>query len=123
MRAANKRIEELPARSGSLRKDILVLAITNDRHPLVGTFTHHEFEDGPEWIWNIADQHFPGAIQIIDLYHARPHLWDLARKLYPNDEIRQKRWMMRQQARPDAGKVEKLVALVVSATVARLVTA
>ncbi len=66
--------------------------------------------DGAEWIWNIADQHFPGAIQIIDLYHARQHLWDLARKLYPHDEIRQKRWMMRQQARLDAGKIETLVA-------------
>ena len=40
--------------------------------------------DGAEWIWNIADLQFPGAIQIVDLYHARQHLWDLARKLYPN---------------------------------------
>ena len=41
--------------------------------------------DGAEWIWNLADQHFPGAVQIVDLYHARQHLWELARKLYPND--------------------------------------
>jgi hypothetical protein len=27
--------------------------------------------DGAEWIWNLADQHFPGAVQIVDLYHAR----------------------------------------------------
>lgn len=66
--------------------------------------------DGAEWIWNLADQHFPGAIQIVDLYHARQHLWDLARKLYPNDEARQKRWMMRQQDRLDEGKIEKLMA-------------
>src|SRR5215208_219695 len=33
--------------------------------------------DGAEWIWNIASQHFPGAVQIVDLYHARQHLWDL----------------------------------------------
>jgi hypothetical protein len=66
--------------------------------------------DGAEWIWNIADRHFPGAVQIVDLYHARQHLWDLARKLYPNDEVRQKRWMIRQQARLDGGKIEKLVA-------------
>jgi hypothetical protein len=26
-----------------------------------------------------ADQYFPGAKQIVDLYHAREHLWDLAR--------------------------------------------
>ena len=42
--------------------------------------------DGAEWIWNIAVQHFPGAIQIVDLFHARQHLWELARKLYPNHE-------------------------------------
>ncbi len=35
--------------------------------------------DGAEWIWNLADQHFPGAVQIVDLYHARQHLWELAR--------------------------------------------
>ena len=49
--------------------------------------------DGAEWIWNLAEQHFPGAIQIVDLYHARQHLWELARKLYPNDEVNQKAWM------------------------------
>jgi len=39
--------------------------------------------DGAEWIWNVAQQDFPGAIQIVDLFHARQHLWDLARLLYP----------------------------------------
>jgi len=65
--------------------------------------------DGAEWIWNIAHQHFPGAIQIVDLYHARQHLWELARKLHPNDDVNQKRWMMVQQHRLDKGKIEKLV--------------
>ena len=26
--------------------------------------------DGAEWIWNVADQYFPHATQIVDLYHA-----------------------------------------------------
>jgi len=65
--------------------------------------------DGAEWIWNIADQHFPGAIQIVDLYHARQHLWDLVRSLYPNEETKQKRWMLRQQAYLDGGEIESLV--------------
>ena len=30
--------------------------------------------DGAAWIWNLAEQHFPGAVQIVDLYHARQHL-------------------------------------------------
>ena len=66
--------------------------------------------DGAEWIWNLADLHFPGAIQIVDLYHARQHLWELARKLYPNDAIMQKAWMKKHQRRMlDKGKIEKLV--------------
>ncbi len=66
--------------------------------------------DGSEWIWNIAERHFPGAIQIVDLFHARQHLWDLARKLYPNQEAEQRRWMMVHQDLLDKGKIEELVA-------------
>ena len=68
--------------------------------------------DGSHWIWNIADQHFPGAIQIVDLYHAREHLWDLARKLYPADEAAQKRWLIRKLDWLENGKTEKLVAVI-----------
>jgi hypothetical protein len=65
--------------------------------------------DGAEWIWNLAKQYFPGAVLIVDLYHARQHLWELARKLHSNDEPRQKRWMMIHQNMLDKGKIEKLV--------------
>lgn len=65
--------------------------------------------DGAEWIWQIADEHFPGALQIVDLYHARQHLWDLARRLYPSPEAEQKRWMLRHQHKLDQGQIEKLV--------------
>jgi len=64
--------------------------------------------DGPNGIWNLADLHFPGAIQIVDLYHAREHLWKLARALHPNDQVQQKRWMMYHQNRLDKGRIEKL---------------
>ncbi len=66
--------------------------------------------DGAEWIWNLADLHFPGAIQIVDLYHARQHLWELARRLHPQDEGKQKGWMKAHQKRLlDQGKIERLV--------------
>jgi hypothetical protein len=66
--------------------------------------------DGAEWIWNLAEPYFPGAIQIVDLFHARQHLWDLARRLHPNDEVTQKLWIKVHQRRLlDKGKIEKLV--------------
>jgi hypothetical protein len=61
--------------------------------------------DGAEWFWNLAEQYFPGAVQIVDLYHARQHLWELVRKLYPNDAREQKAWMKVHQRRLlDKGK-------------------
>lgn len=65
--------------------------------------------DGAEWIWNLADLHFPGAVQIVDLFHARQHLWDMARKLHPNQQAEQRRWMMVHQDMLDGGKIEELV--------------
>jgi len=66
--------------------------------------------DGADWIWNQANLHFPEAIQIVDLYHARQHLWDLAAKLFPNDSPAQKRWVMVRKDKLDDGKIERLIA-------------
>jgi hypothetical protein len=67
--------------------------------------------DGAEWIWNLAAVYFPGAVEIVDLFHARQHLWDLARRLHPNDDKSRKRWIRIHQDRLlDEGKIEKLVA-------------
>lgn len=65
--------------------------------------------DGAPWIWNIAEEHFSGAIQIVDLYHARQHLWELAARLHPADETQRKRWASRLEKKLDAGKVETVV--------------
>ncbi len=65
--------------------------------------------DGAVWIWNLADQHFPGAVQIVDLYHARQHLWDVAAMLYPQDAAAKKRWMLPMKDLLDHGRTELLV--------------
>ena len=65
--------------------------------------------DGAVWIWNLADQHFPGAIQIVDLYHARQHLGDLAALLCPHDAAAKTKWMIPIQDLLDHGRIELLV--------------
>jgi hypothetical protein len=67
--------------------------------------------DGAVWIWNLADQRFPGAIQIVDLYHARQHLWELAAKLFADHDKARKRWIVRCLDRLNRGKIEGLVRL------------
>lgn len=67
--------------------------------------------DGAEWIWNIATDHFPGAVQIVDLFHARQHLCELARLLFPHDTKRRNQWIgLHQKGWLDKGKIAKLVA-------------
>jgi hypothetical protein len=66
--------------------------------------------DGAQWIWNIADFYFHGAIQIIDLYHAREHYWKVARKMFPDDNKKLKAWTSRRRKELDLGDVEKVIA-------------
>lgn len=65
--------------------------------------------DGAPWVWNLADLHFPGAIQIVDFYHAAEHLGDLARLLHPQDEVGRKAWYKRMRKKLKKGKVSAIV--------------
>ena len=38
--------------------------------------------DGAAWIWNLADQHFPGSVEIVDYMHAKSHLYDAAKSVF-----------------------------------------
>jgi hypothetical protein len=66
--------------------------------------------DGANWIRNLADTHFPGATQIVDLYHAREHVSDLCKILFAGSERQIVRHRMRWWTLLDAGKVERIVA-------------
>ena len=66
--------------------------------------------DGAEWIWNLVALHFPEALQMVDLYPARQHLWEVARRLFPHAEGKQRAGMKIHPKRLlDRGKIEKLV--------------
>ena len=50
--------------------------------------------------------HFPGAIPIIDLYHAREHVANLCKLLFPADET--EAYRVHWWACPDEGAIEKM---------------
>jgi hypothetical protein len=66
--------------------------------------------DGAPWIWGLAEEHFPGAIQIVDLYHAREHLADLGTLLHGPGNAASQRWTAARREELDAGDVERVVA-------------
>ena len=66
--------------------------------------------DAAEWIRTIKEQHFPQALQIVDLYHAREHLSDLCKHLFGSDEGQVVRFRTRWWTWLDDGRIERIVA-------------
>jgi len=64
--------------------------------------------DGARWIWDIAEMHFPGATQIVDLYHAREHVYELCSILAGSDETSRIRNQIKWLTALDEGNPEKI---------------
>lgn len=43
--------------------------------------------DGAKWIWNWADDNYPGALQILDFYHAREKLVIFAKNQFKDKDL------------------------------------
>jgi hypothetical protein len=62
--------------------------------------------DGAAWIWTIATGKFPAATQIVDLFHAREHLHDLARLLEFMLGDRKDEWLAARMEDLDYGDID-----------------
>jgi hypothetical protein len=68
--------------------------------------------DGAVWIRNLADEQFPGAKQIVDLYHARQHVADLGKIVYGPGASQAADWAAGRIEQLDAGDVEAVLAAI-----------
>lgn len=66
--------------------------------------------DGAPWIWNLADEQFPGAVQIVDLYHAKSHLCDVAKAIYGPGSDLGDQWAKQRRDELDNGKIDEILA-------------
>lgn len=64
--------------------------------------------DGAPWIWNLAAGHFPGATEIVDLFHAREHLHDLAATAAPALGTDHDDWLKKRLAELDKGDIDAI---------------
>ncbi len=64
--------------------------------------------DGAAWIWNLAAEHFPTALQIVDWFHASERIWALGRALYGEEAAQTTAWVEAQLARLAAGQAATL---------------
>lgn len=66
--------------------------------------------DGAAWIWNLAGEHFPNAVQIVDIFHAKQHLFDTAKAIYGPGSDLAAAWGKRRRDELDQGRIDDLVA-------------
>jgi hypothetical protein len=64
--------------------------------------------DGATWIWTMAEKLYPQATHIVDIYHAREHLTDLANHLaFITPDPAQ--WLAGRNAELDAGNIDAII--------------
>jgi hypothetical protein len=65
--------------------------------------------DGAPWIWNLADEHLPRSIQIVDYYHTLEHLHQLARLATPAGDEAAHEWLAARVSDLKRGDIEALL--------------
>ncbi len=64
--------------------------------------------DGATWIWNWAEDNYPGALQILDFYHAKEKLVLFANHYFKDDEKR-KNWIAQRSQDLKENRVEAVI--------------
>lgn len=64
--------------------------------------------DGAQWIWNWAEDNYPGALQILDFYHAKEKLVLFARQQYKEDKTRLS-WIKEQSDKLLDNRLEEVI--------------
>ena len=68
--------------------------------------------DGAAWIWNIAAEQFPNAIQIVDRFHVKQHLSDVAKAVYGTNSELGIGWAKLCHDALDRGEIDNVIAAV-----------
>ena len=64
--------------------------------------------DGAPWIWHLVAEHFPTAVQIVDLWHAKQHVWQVANAVFGPNTARGAAWAEPQCQLLEEGNIEAL---------------
>ena len=66
--------------------------------------------DGAAWIWRLADEHFPEAIQVVDIFHAKGHSFDAAKAVYGAGSDLARQWGKQRRDELDQGRISDILA-------------
>jgi hypothetical protein len=65
--------------------------------------------DGAAWLWNIATECFPNAIQILDKFHAKEHVHQVAKAVFGGSSDLGRTWARQRCDEMDAGQIDTLI--------------
>jgi hypothetical protein len=65
--------------------------------------------DGAKWIWKMSEELFPGAIEIVDLYHAKGTLSDTAKAIFGADNEEGRVWAKTRRDELEDGKLREIL--------------
>ncbi len=65
--------------------------------------------DGAPWIWNLASEHFAGAVQILDFYHAAERLHVVGRAVYGEGTAKAREFAEANKGRLWDGRVDSVL--------------
>ncbi|MEX2443801.1 MAG: ISKra4 family transposase, partial [Alkalispirochaeta sp.] len=65
--------------------------------------------DGAKWIWNIADEQFPDAVQIIDLFHAKGTISTAAKAIFGTENEFGAQWAKTCRDELEAGALDSII--------------
>ena len=65
--------------------------------------------DGAGWIWKMATDFYPDAIQILDRFHAKEHLSTVAAEIWGTNSQLGKQWAAERHAELDAGNTDAIL--------------
>ena len=65
--------------------------------------------DGARWIWNLSGEYFPGAIEIVDRFHAKEHLGSVSKEIFGVGSDFGKEWAKKRHDELDEGRLDDLL--------------
>ena len=101
------------AASRDTDRELSAFAQRVDREARRRGFYHAERQvilgDGARWIWAIADEQFPEAVQIVDIFHAKERVWEAAQGIYGPGTDLAVQWAHQQCEALEADRLDDLI--------------
>jgi hypothetical protein len=65
--------------------------------------------DGAHWIWNLSGEYFPGAVEIVDRFHAKERLSEVSKAIYGAGSELGRQWAKKRHDELDEGRLDDLI--------------